>query len=84
MVYGHPAIAAAIDLRTHLSVIRSQRTTVNGEMITSSDHPHLVELMHRLSIDVPLEIEIRSEVPGPQDSDPQRRLRSPSSERCWN
>ena len=63
VVYGHPAIAAAIDLRTHLSVTRSQRTTVNGEVITSRSHPHLVELMHRLSIDVPLEIEIRSEVP---------------------
>ncbi len=65
VVYGEPAVAVAIDLRTEVSMRRAADgpTRVNGHPIHGHYHTYIKETVERLWKDGPLDIRTDSRVP---------------------
>lgn len=62
VVYGEPALAAAIDLEARVSVRPAPATTVNGHLLSSQHHIHLVHALE-LTEAPPLAITTASGIP---------------------
>ena len=62
VVYGKPAIAIAINLRTEVSVERSRRLTIDGKPLRESRSFYIREIMRRWK-GGPVSVEIESSVP---------------------
>jgi mevalonate kinase len=67
VVYGQPAIAIALDLRTQVSIQPHSRTQLDGRNFQPKIHPHLHFLLQKLwpksSIEQCLSIDIQSDIP---------------------
>jgi mevalonate kinase len=64
VVYGHPAIALAIDQRMTMKVSPSKQWRLDGMPLNFERHPHIQTLKNRLWADgPPLSIEIHTEIP---------------------
>ena len=64
VVYGHPAVAMAIDQGVHVSIKKSEEWRVGGEKFDPSKHPHISYILHEIfSYDgEPLDIKIESQL----------------------
>ena len=63
VVYGEPAIAVAIGLRTHVRIEKSERYMVNGYPLDEKYHSYILNALKLAWDDDPLEISTVSEVP---------------------
>lgn len=64
VVYGEPALAAAIDLETRVTLRPSKtaHTTVNGHPLSEHHHAHILHALHVLEAP-PFEVETASRIP---------------------
>ncbi len=62
MVYGHPAVAVAIDAGVEVSIEESSKWTIEGMDFDPSRHPHITHILRDVFKynGVPLEIDVKS------------------------
>ncbi len=62
MVYGHPAVAVAIDAGVEVSIRESSKWTIEGMDFDPSRHPHITHILRDVFKynGVPLEIDVKS------------------------
>ncbi len=63
VVYGKPAIAVALNLRTKVSIIESETYSVNGYPMDERYHRYIIKAIERIWDGKPLRINTDSEVP---------------------
>jgi len=63
VVFGQPAIAAAIDLRLRCKVARSGSTTLNGEALSAAAHPYVCAALRAVGEEGGYAIETDSTIP---------------------
>ena len=63
VVFGQPAIAAAVNLRLHCRVATASTTTLNGVGLSPSAHPYVHHIVQACGLRENLAIDTRSEIP---------------------
>ena len=64
VVYGHPAVAVAIEQGVNVSIKKSEEWMIGGKKFNPSKHPHISHILHDLFHykGEPLKIEIQSQL----------------------
>ena len=64
VVYGHPAVALAIDQGVRVSLKKSEEWRIGGEKYDPSKHPHISHILHKIFYynGEPLDIKIDSQL----------------------
>lgn len=63
VVFGEPALAVAIHLRTAVEATPDRTTRVNGDPLSADRHPYLEAALRKEVPDRPLSLTVRSEIP---------------------